>query len=135
MKRISSNEVEKCIAFSKADGIADTGFGQLIHYLIKTIEKDYPVEFMHVIKETVFRGKVDHFTLYYSDENMGENNTLTIYYKTDESTELETISFEKTGIDQVEKDRKSSSKSFYRFFIKSENKTPHRLTFNRRLSK
>ncbi len=135
MKRISSKEETKCIEFIQAEDIEGTSYGQLIHYLLKTIDKDFPVEFMHVLKETTFRGKIDHFTVYDAGETLGESATLTIYYKTDDNEELQSICFENTGIDHIEKDRKSSSKSFFRFFVNSSNKTPQRLTFNRRLSK
>ncbi|QUH25893.1 hypothetical protein [Serpentinicella alkaliphila] len=134
MKKMSSEELEKCLKYADITNITATDYGTFIRAMVYTIQKNLPIEIVDN-SNNIIKAQIKSFSLTYIEGDEGRNDILDVeYYKSDEEI-LHTLEFDKIGTGNVVKDRKSGTRTFYRYYINMDNKQSFRFTFNRRISK
>lgn len=134
MKKISSEELEKCLKYADITKITATDYGTFIRAIVYTIQKNLPIEIIDN-SNNIIKAQIKSFSLTYNEGDEGRNDVLDIaYYKSNEEI-LHMLEFDKIGTGNVVKDRKSGTRTFYRYYINMDSKYSFRFTFNRRISK
>lgn len=132
---ISSEELDKCLEYCDITKISTTDYGTFIRALVYTIKKELPVEVLENNDNSISKINLKEFTLNYVLGEEGIADSLTIDYCIVGEEKQQSMSFKVIGKNNVIKDIKSGTRTFYRYYINPEKSTGYRFTFNRRISK
>ncbi|MDR5658450.1 hypothetical protein RH915_03000 [Serpentinicella sp. ANB-PHB4] len=135
MNKITSETPNKCLDYCDMPKLTATDYATLIRALVYTKNKELPVEIIDHTTNSNIKAQVQFFSVAYSEGEEGISDSIIIKYTTSDSQEIKTLSFESIGRRNVTKDRKSGTRTFYRYHINLEGEKAYRLTFNRRISK
>lgn len=132
---ISSEELDKCLEYSDITKISITDYGTFIRALVYTMRKELPVEVLDNSNNSILKINIQGFTLNYVVGEEGVSDSLTLNYVLVGEEKQQSMSFKIIGKNNVIKDIKSSTRTFYRYYINPDKSTGYRFTFNRRISK
>ena len=135
MKTVSSKNLDDCIKYTYLDNLSKTEYGSFLRYLVMTMKKDMPIEFMNLKDKSVVKAQIKEFTIDYNEGIEGEKDILNFFYIPVDAKEKQKLEFVSTGKSRIIKDAKSSSKNFYRFFLYGDDEKGYRITMNRRITK
>ncbi len=135
MNTVSSENLEQCLEYSNNNKLYGLGYSSFLRCLVRTIQKELPVEVLDNDNNEIFKGSIINFSIDYEVHKEGKNDSLTIGFKDIESDKEKTIDFLKPGEFKVREDEKSGPRSFYRYYVYGANNKGYRFTFNRRISK
>ena len=135
MNTISSNNPDKCIAYSTMGKLIDTAYGSFINSLVKTAEKNMPVEILNNKDESIVKAQLVDFSINYMPGSEAGADDLTINYIVVGEEAQQTLTFSNLEKASVKDFMKNGPKTFYRFFIDDDNDQSYRFTFNRRINK
>ncbi len=132
---IRSEDLEECLAYSDSAKLYGTDYGTLIKALVYTMKKSMAVEILANDTNEILKIEIREFTLSYVVGEEGSTDSLSISYNRTGEENVHTLSFKVIGCGSVIKDKKSSSRTYYRYYIDGNRSTGCRLTFNRRITK
>ena len=132
---IKSSDIDECIAYSDLSKISGTDYGTLIRALVYTMKKVLPVEILENGSNEIYKIEIKEFSVNYVVGDEGASDSLTLSYNKLGEELLHTMQFKTIGRNNVVKDIKSGSRTFYRYYIDGNKSTGYRFTFNRRISK
>ncbi len=132
---IRSVDLEECLAYSDSAKIYATDYGTFIGALVYTMRKSMAVEVLANDSNEIFKIEIREFSLSYVVGEEGSADSLTISYNRVGEENVHTFNFRVIGCSSVIKDKKSGSRTYYRYYIDGNRSTGFRFTFNRRISK
>lgn len=135
MNMITKEELDKCLEYCDITKISTTDYGTFIRALVYTVEKDLPVEIIDNTTKNTIKAKLEFFSIEYKDGQEGSWDSININYTEVGGEALKYLRFDRIGKGNVVKDKKSGTRTFYRYYINSGKDTGYRFTFNRRISK
>ncbi len=133
MNKISSNNLEQCLEYSDNDKLFGLGYGALLKCLVKTIQKELPVEVLDNDNGEISKAYISNFTIDYETSQEGKQDQLVIEFREVNSDNERTIEFLEPEKFRVKGDAKSGPRSFYRYYVYGGNNKGYRFTFNRRI--
>lgn len=134
MKTLTSESLDTCLQYADYPKLTATDYGTYIRALVYTIQKELPVEIINNSQD-IIKAKINYFTISFNEGEEGIKDSLAINYEVEDNKNLYTLRFDSIGIRNISKDKKSGSRSFYRYYINNSNEDNYRFTFNRRISK
>jgi|GEM_PF-3052824 len=132
---IKSSDLDECIAYSDVSKISGTDYGTLVRALVYTMKKALPVEVLENGSNELYKIEIKEFSLNYIVGDEGSADSLTLSYSKQGEDLQQTMQFKTIGRNNVVKDIKSGTRTFYRYYIDGNKSTGYRFTFNRRISK
>ncbi|KAB3530501.1 hypothetical protein [Alkaliphilus serpentinus] len=133
MNTISSEAFNQCLKYCESKELDSTNYGTFIRSLVYTMITEQPVEIIDNDANATIKARIKFFSIDYTEGQEGVSDVLNIEYTIEGEEEKKLLKFEKIGRVDVVQDKKSSSKSFFRYYINKNG--GYRFTFNRRISK
>lgn len=134
MNIVTSEELNKCLEYSDNPNIEASDYGTLIRAMVYTMNKELPVEIMKVEAYSIIKAQLQHFSIGYTEGQEGSNDSIKMKFILLDEGGSETLDLEGLSKSDVKKDKKSGTRTFYRYYINLGGKSL-RFTFNRRISK
>ncbi|AKL96181.1 hypothetical protein CACET_c27360 [Clostridium aceticum] len=135
MNMITSESLDRCLEYCDIKQLASTNYGTFIRALVYTMKTELPVEVIDNENNIMVKAQPKFFSIAYREGQEGISDSLNIQYVVVGEDELKTLKFEKIGRLDVIQDKKNSTRTFYRYYIKQNKNASYRFTFNRRISK
>ncbi|SCY75428.1 hypothetical protein [Alkaliphilus peptidifermentans] len=135
MRIITSEELDNLLAYCDSTKISTTDYGTFLRALVYTMNKELPIEIIDNATNTIIKAHLKFFSIKCMEGIKGGFDGLKLQYILTGEDDLKTLLFDKIGKNNVMKDRKSGTRTFYRYYINENESSGYRFTFNRRISK
>jgi len=135
MNNITIETLESCLNYTDTSKISGMDYGTFIRALVYTIQKGLPIEIMDNLTGIITKAELKSFSLSYKEGEEGVSDNISIKYTKIDGDVLNTLELKEIGPRKVTKDKKSGSRTFYRYYLKLSKNEDYRITFNRRISK
>lgn len=132
---VSSEALDKCLEYVDNPKLATTDYGTFIRALVYTMRKELPVEVLENASNNIIKVTISDFSINYVLGEEGTADSITMNYTLVGEEDKQTMNIKTIGKNNVIKDIKSGTRTFYRYYINADKSTGYRITFNRRISK